>query len=264
MSKTETVRMEKNPIIDINKLIRLILAVSTGDKTPEEATKEFADPYLSFMKVFAHEAAHELIKEAVNKVGMEGLSNCEFSDQLIGVSGRIVNCVRAYIEKRISAQEMVKLIGGSGIKEVSMQVLSALGIHKRLGLEHPEEILKLAPNVMAYNASIAAYKELRKALDDLSVAKERRKQIEEACRESVSMIHDYRKEMDRIVSQYLSVRLRTFESGFAAMDKALLEGDIDGYMRGNVEIQKILGYEIQFVNQNEFDELMGSESAFKL
>lgn len=264
MLMAETKGIENPPVIDINKLIRLIVDVSTGDKTPAEAAKEFADPYLSFVKVFASEAAHELIKDAVNKLGMESLSNREFSDQLIGTSGRIVDCVRAFIERKISAQELVKSIGGSGIKEVSMQVLAALGVHKRLGLEHPEEILKLAPNVMAYNASIAAYEELRKAMDDLAVAKERRKQIEEACREAVSMIRHYRMEMERIVSQYLSVRLKTFESGFAAMDKALSDGDIDGYIRGNVEIQKILGRKIQFVDQNEFDKLMDSDEAFRL
>lgn len=124
--------------------------------------------------------------------------------------------------------------------------------------------MKLAPAVVAFTASIAAYKELRKAMDDLAVAKERRMQIEAACQESISMIRYYRAEMERIVSSYLTERLETFESGFEAMDRAMLDGDVDGYIKGNTEIQSILGYDVQFSSQDEFDALMDSDDAFKL
>ena len=71
-------------------------------------------------------------------------------------------------------------------------------------------------------------------------------------------------DMERIVNQYLTDHLETFESGFMAMDKALIENDVDGYIKGNAEIQSILGYQMQFRNQDEFNHLMDSEETFKL
>ena len=43
-----------------------------------------------------------------------------------------------------------------------------------------------------------------------------------------------------------------------------MDGDIDGYIKGNTEIQSILGYDVQFTSQDEFDALMDSDDAFKL
>ena len=111
---------------------------------------------------------------------------------------------------------------------------------------------------------MAAYKELRKAQKKYEEAQEERILIEKACAESVAMIRQYREEMEQVVSKYLTEHLETFESGFAAMDQAIMDGDVDGYIKGNVEIQKILGYDTQFTNQQEFDDLMDSDIAFKL
>ena len=165
---------------------------------------------------------------------------------------------------KITEEELVKRIGGSGIQDVTRQILDALGIQGKLGVENPGELLKLAPTVVAYTATMAAFKELKKAQADLSVAQEERKKIEAACQESIQMIRQYRQEMDNIVSRDLTVRLETFENGFRTMDQAILDSDADGYIRGSVEIQKILGYDTQFTNQQEFDELMISDEAFKL
>ena len=48
------------------------------------------------------------------------------------------------------------------------------------------------------------------------------------------------------------------------MDQAICDNDINGYILGNVRIQKLLGYETQFESQEEFDELMISDVEFKL
>ena len=47
-----------------------------------------------------------------------------------------------------------------------------------------------------------------------------------------------------------------------AMNQAILENDVDGYMSGNVEIQKLLGSQIQFTNQDEFEAFMESDEPF--
>ena len=153
---------------------------------------------------------------------------------------------------------------GPGNQKLVKDLMAALKFHEKLGVNSVEEIFKLSYPVMAYTASMAAYKELRKAQEQYEEAQEVRILIEKACAESVAMIRQYREEMERVVSKYLTEHLETFESGFAAMDQAIMDGDVDGYIKGNVEIQKILGYDIQFTNQQEFDDLMDSDIAFKL
>ncbi len=252
------------PALDINKIIQLIVDVAKNDKTPEEAAKEFARPYQTFAEVYARDQAEKLIETGLGAIGLEMLSTRAFSEQIVRISEKIAVYVKAFMTGEITDQEFISRLGGSGIKDVTMQILSALGIHEKLGVDNPAEIMKLAPTVLAFSASMAAYKELRKAMDELETARERRIQIEEACRESVSMIRSYRREMERIVTNYLTVRLETFETGFEAMEKAMLNDDVNGYIRGNVEIQEVLGYDVQFESQDEFDALMESDDAFKL
>ena len=48
------------------------------------------------------------------------------------------------------------------------------------------------------------------------------------------------------------------------MNQAIMDGDVDVYIKGNAEIQRILWFDTQFTNQQEFDDLMDSDIAFKL
>lgn len=254
------------PPLDINKLIQLIYDIATaeGETDKKEAVKEFARPYQEFAVVFAKDKAIELIVSGVGTMGITALANEEFADQVVELSSKIALAVKDYMNGTISDEQLLSKVGGSGVKDMTMQVLSALGIHEKLGVKNAEAIFTLSPAAVAFTASIAAFKELKKAYEDLDAAQVQRAQIEMACRESISMIRKYRQEMERIVSTYLTEKLETFESGFTAMDQAMLDGDADGYIKGSVEIQEILGYGVHFRNQDEFDDLMNSDEAFKL
>lgn len=250
--------------LDINKIIQLIVDVSNGEKKPEEAVHEYAKPYIDMAGVFVVNKTKEWINNGVERAGMKELSETEFADSLINSAKGVAQAVHRYLWEGMTDEQFVKALGNVGIQDIATQILSALGITDSLGVENVGEILKLAPPVLALNASMAAYKELRKAMDDLEAARERRKEIEAACEESIAMIREYRAEMERIVAEYLTVRLETFEHAFATMEKALVEMDSDGYLAGNAEIQKILNYDVQFTNQKEFDDLMISDEKFKL
>lgn len=252
------------PELNINQLITLIVDVARGNKKPAAAVKEFADPYISFAKVFARDQVKNGIERGLDVLGMESIANNKFSENLIGITKEISGIVQAYMHGDIDEQEFVDGIGESGIREVGKQVLCALNIPEKLGASDLEELFALSPVTVAYMAFMAAYKELRQAMENLDAAHERHRKIEIECAKSIAMIRKYRMEMEQVVSQYLTERLETFEEGFAAMDRAIIEGDSNGYIRGNVEIQTILGYKVQFTNQSEFDALMNSDEDFKL
>lgn len=94
--------------------------------------------------------------------------------------------------------------------------------------------------------------------------RENRLRIEEECAKSVAQMRHYREKMNAAVSDYLYAHAETFNAGIAAMDRAILDGDAQGFIRGNVMIQEILNYHVQFRNQNEFDALMDGDAAFVL
>ena len=252
------------PPVDILEIIKMINEIAKSGRIPKDKVRKVADTYLPYAKIFARDKAEQLIRKGMDTLNPEYQPDDEFPGMVVGIAEKIGSSVKAYMKKEISEEQLISDLGDSDIKDVTLQVLTILGIHEKLGLPNMEEILKIAPSTVAFAASMAAYKELRKALDDLELAKEQRIQIEKSCQESVSMIRQYRGEMERIVSDYLTVRQETFESGFEAMDQALLDSDIDGYIRGNTEIQAILGYKAQFANQDDFNALMESDEAFRL
>lgn len=267
------------PKIDVIQLVKLITEVSQRKKNPQEAAEEFGAPYMAFAKVFAARKKTELqelakstakdyINEAVTYFGMEELAETDFDERLIACTMSTASLVKQYMNRQIPVEEFIEKLGNGEIKNMTSEVLRASGMDvqlaEKLGVENLSELSTLGSSTVAFAAFTAAYQMIREAQEDLEVAKAHRAEIEAACSESIALIRQYRQEMETVVNKYLSDRIMTFESGFKAMDKAILENDMDGYIRGNVEIQKILGYDVQFTNQEEFDDLMDSDIAFKL
>lgn len=268
-AKTKTASKSKQPELDINKLINIAfdlccrrndLSEDDWKKAKEKVMKEV----VPFAEYHLKQHAMTAVSTGISAVGIKELASQKFSSGLVDSAQQIGIWVVQYMRKEISEEAFISNMTGPGNQKLVKDLLAALKIDEKLGVSSVEEIFKLSYPVMAYTASMAAYKELRKAQEEYEEAHEKRILIEKACVESVAMIRQYREEMDRVVSKYLTEHLETFESGFAAMDQAIIEGDVDGYIKGNVEIQKILGYDTQFTNQQEFDDLMDSDIAFKL
>ena len=119
-------------------------------------------------------------------------------------------------------------------------------------------------SMVGYAAATAVYKELSTSLKEYELAVEERKRIEAECQESIKLICQYREEMNLAVNTYMKEHLDIISSGFDAMDKAIMENDVDGFISGNAIIQDKLGHCVQFSNQDEFDVLMLSDEDFKL
>ena len=256
------------PKLDAIKLIKLVNEVAKGEKKAIDAAKEAKAPYEAFAKVFVSNKTKELINAGLTKGGMEALTKTDFDEKLIACTMSTAALVKQYMTKQITVQAFIEKLGDGQIKDLTSQMLSASGMDKQLaekmGMKSLSEIGSMAPNAVAFAALTAAYKMVREAEEDLKIAQIHRIEIEAACNESIALIRQYRQEMEYVVNKYLTERIETFESRFEAMDKAILENDTDGYIKGNAAIQEILGYKAQFTNQEEFDDLMDSDEVFKL
>ena len=81
---------------------------------------------------------------------------------------------------------------------------------------------------------------------------------------ALEILQEYREQLEKRVSEYLAEDITAFLEGFSYMDQGMAENDSDLVIKGNVIIQRVLGREPQFTNQQEFDDLMDSDIALKL
>ena len=74
----------------------------------------------------------------------------------------------------------------------------------------------------------------------------------------------YRALLEERLSEYLAEDLVIFFEGISKMDQGLSAGYSNLVISGNITIQRVLGREPQFTNQQEFDDLMVSDDDFIL
>lgn len=251
---------------DMTQIITTAIDVYVGKKNKEQAVKEILLQCRGQAVLHLENTARQKIEDMLRQSSsgkVQALSEKDFADRLVRSSKDIAFAVSKYYKNDITLQELLDAVSDTGIKGIANDVVVAMGIPEKFGVRDLNGILNLSAYTVGYTSMMEVYKELMKALEDDRIAHERRLQIEAECAQAVAAIIEYRRNMEQVVSDYLKFRYDTFEAGFQAMDKAIIDDDIDGYIGGNAAIQKVLGYDVQFETQDEFDELMMSDEAFK-
>ena len=258
------------PNLDAGVLINFLVDMFKCDKNKRAETikkyvKTYGPAFLKYGKIFSEDFFPKTINEILAKTDREEfrtLAENGFADCLVNASEEIIGIVVLYVTKQIDTDEFLIRMSRTGIGEVGVKVMKAFNIDPQNFTSNPQMLLNFAAPIMAYQGLMGAYREYSKALDDFRLARESRMRVEAECQRSIEMIRAYRMEAEQRVSEYMNEHLDAFQSGFAAMDQAILANDPDGYIAGNVQIQQMLGAEIQFTNQEEFDALMDSDEDF--
>ena len=258
------------PNIDVGVLINFLVDMFKSDKKErvdiiKKYAKTYSKSFLRYGKIFSEDFFPKTINEILERTDREEfhtLAENGFADCLVNASEEIIGIVVLYFRKKISPDEFLIRMSQTGIGEVGVKAMDAFNIDPKVFTTDPQVLLKFSGPIIAYQGMMGAYREYCKALDDLRLARESRMRVEAECQRSIEMIRAYRMEAEQRVSEYMNEHLDAFQSGFAAMDQAILANDPDGYIAGNVQIQQMLGAEIQFTNQEEFDALMDSDEDF--
>lgn len=116
----------------------------------------------------------------------------------------------------------------------------------------------------AYTLASVAVGILKQALEAPGIARERRIQIEEECKQQIALLKQFRVEFEETSKRWVKEVTNTFVTALNAMDDALQIGDVDKYIGAANSITETMGQSVQFHNQKEFDSLMDSEEAFVL
>lgn len=105
---------------------------------------------------------------------------------------------------------------------------------------------------------------IRDALKAPKIARERRLQIEQECREQIQAMKAFREEFERNTLTWVSEKTDAFKNALDAMDNALQLNDVDAFICGANQITHAMGCKTQFNNCKEFNCLMESDEPFIL
>lgn len=246
------------------------VACLKGEKTPEEALLDVAkktgvSAAASYTIAFSGTTINALLKNSENAY-VKGLGRTNLAASLASTSVRIASLVKKRFDGDLSTEELFQEIVKFGAGDVGAAMYTSLTMAAVKGTT--SQVVKIAAGMagstLGYTAAMYVYNEIRKSQGALKAETERRILIEAHCEEIVQMLCRYREEMESATEKYLNRYYSEIRSGFQALDQAILSADSNGFIRGNVTIQRVLGRETQFENQTEFDELMESDEDFKL
>ncbi len=118
--------------------------------------------------------------------------------------------------------------------------------------------------VAASRAAVAVVREISNERAEEELLRTKRLLTEARTAKALEILQDYQQQLEKRVCEYLAEDITAFLEGIDTMDRGLLGNDSDLVIKGNVTIQRVLGREAQFTSQQEFDDLMDSDTAFKL
>ena len=117
--------------------------------------------------------------------------------------------------------------------------------------------------VGAGRTALAIVKEVSNEKKEAQLLHERMLLMDAKAQIMFQQLQEFKAQLDEKLSTYLAEDIEAFIEGFDYINEGLASGDSDLVIKGNVVIQKVLGREPQFTNQEEFDDLMESDEAFQ-
>lgn len=250
-------------------IIKNIVACTKGEKTPGKAAQDVAldtgrGAATSYMTAFAGST----IKGAMQNAGstyVRNLSKTNLAAGLVTTTLNVGKTIHSYFVGEIDGSQCIEQLGKNGVGEIGSAMFSIVGIAATNGGPAIVSVIGgITGATFGYAAATAVYQELSTSLREEKIAREERILIEIQCAEAIRMIRQYREEMDSLVSNYLSANIKAFNEGFDSMDSAIIANDIEGFLRGNAQIQSIFGKVAQFSTQEEFDDFMDSDIPLQL
>lgn len=251
-------------------IIKNFVACVKGEIEPKDAAIEVAkDTGKGAAFSYATAFSGAVVKGAMQNASsgyIRTLSKTSLPTQMVSTTLNVGKVMKKYLAGEITGAQCIEQLGEDGFGELGAAMYSTIAVAAVQGVGNTALtiVAGAAGASVGYMAAVAVYQELATSLKEYELAKEERKRIEAECAEAVILIREYREDMIASYEQYFTEHLTDFKNGMDAMDQAITEGDVDGFLASNAQIQSALGHTIQFTSQQEFDDLMLSDEDFKL
>ncbi len=245
-------------------LIKNCVSLVKGEKTVDEvAFSVGCDTVkagaLSFATGFTGSAIKGAMQNAKNEV-LRDLSKTNIAATIVTTTIETGKTLKKFMCNEISGLECLEELGEKGTGQVSSVIFAIAG----------QELIPIPVvggiigSMVGYTLTTAFYKEILATFKEAKQTHEERIRIEKESAEVISLMRQYRKEMNSLINRYLFNYSATFNNAFDQMYKAIKLNDIDGFISGANEITKKVNGKVHFKNFNEFDSFMGSLAPFKL
>ena len=245
-------------------LIKNCVSLVKGEKTVDEAAFSVGCDTvkagaLSFATGFTGSAIKGAMQNAKNEV-LRDLSKTNIAATIVTTTVETGKTLKKFMCNEISGLECLEELGEKGTGQVSSIIFAIAG----------QELIPIPVvggiigSMVGYTLTTAFYKEILGTLKEAKQTHEERIRIEKESAEVISLMQQYRKEMNSLINRYLFDYTATFNNAFNQMYKAIKLNDIDGFISGANEITKKVNGKVHFKNFNEFDSFMGSLAPFKL
>lgn len=255
------------PEIDVNQIINVFADLNTGKIQLEDLKGEIVQTISKAGAIYAKEMAETILQDSLknsSNKNIQKLSTKKFAEDLFNSAAPAGKAVKLYMEGKIDAAGLYEALGKSGIGDVATTVSKAFGYDLSTYKNAADALVNTAVPVIAYTASLEAFEMCMEALDESHLAHEERVRIQKQCDENIQMIRHYRQEMEAAVEQYLGKYMTAFQQSIALIDRSAIDNDPNGYILANAQIASLMGHDVQFSDQDEFDALMDSDEPLKL
>ncbi len=244
--------------------IKNTVAVIKGDKDVEEAAVEVAKDTgqaaaMSYATAYSGSIINGIMKNS-DSAYIRALSKTNISGTFVNSIIDCGNAMGKFATGKIDGIECLSEIGESGVSNLSASMFAAAG---QMLIPIPFVGAAIG-SMVGYALGSFYYKYLGAALKQEKLARSERKRIEKECKEAISLIVQYREEMNSFIDAYLKDMRNTFNTALESADKAIWDDDIDSFIASANAMSRKLGKNIQFGNYKEFESFMESDCAFIL
>ena len=244
-------------------IVRNAVALYKGDKNDVEALKGVTVDTAGAAAVsYATGFGGAVIKGTMQNSSsamMRGISKTNLPAYIATSTLEIGKTMKSYFSGEIDGAECLEELGEKGYGMVTSAMFAAVG-----QVLIPIPIFgAMAGSMLGYALSSASYHILLDSLNEAKLAKAERIRIEKECAEAVKMLQEYRKELEKLINDYLNEAEDTFNKVFAEIKEKLTIGDADGYIRSVNKITEFCGKKPIADNREEVDLLMQNNAPIK-
>lgn len=235
-------------------------AVIRGDKTPTEALKDIAaDTGGAAVSGYVIGGGVSVVAHTLSTSSSPFVQNLVKSN----VPGKVVTAVMAtgktlkkYASGEITTEECILELGASGVSTVTTGYTAAVG-----QALIPIPFVGAAVGAMFGTVvSGALYHSFKESMDRANLAREEYERVRAAADVAIARMNAEREEFEAAVAELFSWRSSEVDAGFAQLERASQNADIDGMLAGLSQIAGAYGKDIEYHSFDEFDAMMSDDS----
>ena len=240
-------------------VVQQTVALLQGKVEAEEAVVEVAKSTAKRAgQSYVVAAGGSLVKGAMEQAAHKGVRAASMTglpQVMVQVAISTSQVLYKYFTGKIDGRECVQELSQQSANMLATSMFTMIG---QAVIPIPV-VGGLVGGMVGYALSSATFGMLKQAFADQAMAKERRLEIEAACKVHIQQMNVYREQFETLMAAYLAEEKEFFRVTFTGMQDALAVNDTQWVIDTGNEMIRHFGGEVTFTNQKEFDALMEDE-----